>query len=86
MYVVELSFDDRTDRLELRLAHRERLQELHRSGSVVLAGPFADESGALLILDVASESEVDRILDDDPYYGAPGVTVVRRQEWTSVVG
>lgn len=31
------------------------------------AGPFADDSGALIIYDVADERELERLLTDDPY-------------------
>jgi uncharacterized protein len=54
-----------------RPAHRERLAALHAAGRLVLAGPWADDSGALLVFrdDPADE------LADDPYYATPGVTV-----------
>ena len=85
MYIVELAFDERTDRLALRPAHRDKLAALHRKGSVPMAGPFHDGSGAMLILDVEDEAAVDRILADDPYYRAPGVTVVRRIKWDNLL-
>lgn len=85
MYLVELAFDGSPERLALRPAHRELLQQLRDSGRLVMAGPFVDESGAVLIFDVASESEVASLMDEDPYYRAKGVTVVRTQEWTPVV-
>ncbi len=49
-----------------------------------MAGPFADDSGALLVFD-AERSEVDRVLADDPYYAVEGVRVVGLREWTPVV-
>jgi uncharacterized protein YciI len=85
MYVVELRFGPEPERLALRPAHRERLAALHAAGTVVMAGPFADESGALLVFDVDSEEALDAVLADDPYYAAPGNTIVRRQEWTPLV-
>lgn len=86
MYVLELSFGDRPERMDARPAHRERLRVLHADGRLVLAGPYADDSGALLVFDVADESELDAILDADPYYRTPGVRVVRRRKWSPVVG
>ena len=80
--VVELRFGPEPERLALRPAHREKLAALHAEGRLVMAGPFADESGALLVFDVASEEALDAVLADDPYYAAPGTTVVRRQPWT----
>ncbi|MGH9209254.1 MAG: YciI family protein [Acidimicrobiales bacterium] len=86
MFVVELAFGGNPERLAARPAHRERLQRLHESGILRLAGPFADDSGALLIFDVPDEPALEGILADDPYYATPGVTVVRRQQWSLLVG
>lgn len=83
VYLLELAFDGSPDRLALRPAHRERLRVLHEAGRVVLAGPYSDESGALLVFDVTGE-ELDAIVADDPYYRAPGVTIVRQQEWQPI--
>src|SRR5262245_22440945 len=85
MYLVELAFDGSPERLALRPAHRERLQQLRDTGQLVMAGPFADESGAVLVFDVASESEVASLMGEDPYYRAAGVTVFRTQSWSPVI-
>lgn len=81
MYLVELAFDGSPDRLELRPEHRAKLTALHAAGTIVLAGPFPDESGAMLVFDLPDEAAVDAVLADDPYYAAKGVTVVRKQPW-----
>jgi uncharacterized protein YciI len=86
MFVVELEFSGDPARLELRPQHRERLNALHEAGVVRLAGPWADESGAILVLDVPDEAGVHEVLDADPYYRAPGVTVRRIVEWNVIVG
>jgi uncharacterized protein len=86
MFVVELAFGEDQERLAARPAHRERLLHLHEEGILRLAGPFVDESGALLIFDVPDEQVLVGILADDPYYTTPGVTVVRRQHWSPIVG
>lgn len=85
MIVLELAFDDTPQRLAARPAHRQRLAELHASGALVMAGPFADDSGALLVF-VADRSEVDTIVAGDPYYAVDGVRVVGLREWMLVVG
>jgi uncharacterized protein YciI len=84
MYVVELAFGDEPGRLEARPAHRELLAQLYQAGKVVLAGPFADEEGALLVFDVENEAELDRIIADDPYYSHPAVRVVQRRAWSPI--
>ena len=84
MIVLELAFDDSPARLAARPAHRQRLAELHASGALVMAGPWADDSGALLVFD-AGRAEVGRVLADDPYYSVDGVRVVGLREWLPVV-
>ena len=57
-FVVQLRFDvAETDRrMEVRPAHREYLAELKAAGKLVAAGPFTDQTGALLVYDVADEA------------------------------
>jgi uncharacterized protein len=81
MYVLELSFGDAPERLAARPAHRERLQNLADAGIVRMAGPFTDGSGALLIFDVSDETELQKLVDADPYFSTPGVTITRTQQW-----
>jgi uncharacterized protein len=85
MFVVELEFDGTPDRLAARPAHRQRLQALREAGRLVMAGPFADDSGALLVFDVADSAELAGLLDEDPYYRTPGVKIVRQQEWAPII-
>lgn len=85
MMVVELVFDADPGRLQARPAHRRRLADLHERGLVLAAGPWPDDSGAMLIFR-ADEDGVRQILADDPYYTAPGVRVASVRAWTPVVG
>ncbi|GAA3826478.1 hypothetical protein GCM10022226_54000 [Sphaerisporangium flaviroseum] len=82
MYVVELEFTSDPRRLAARPAHRERLLAWHREGVLVMAGPWADDSGALLVFDVADEAALRRLIDADPYFRAPGVSVRRTSPWS----
>jgi hypothetical protein len=84
MIVLELAFDDHPARLRARPAHRRLLVDLHDAGTLVMAGPWGDETGALLVFD-AERSEVDRIMAEDPYYTTEGVRVVALREWLPVV-
>ena len=74
MYAVQLAFS----------AHRERLAELAAQGQVLAAGPWSEDSGALLVFLTTSRAELDEILAGDPYYSAPGVEVVAVHEWNPV--
>lgn len=85
MFVVELTFDDDPRRLAERPAHREKLAALHAQGRLVMAGPWDDDSGALLVFD-ADEAQLETIMAADPYYTTPGVTVTARRRWQPVVG
>jgi uncharacterized protein YciI len=84
MYALELSFSDDPARLEGRPAHRERLAALRDEGKLLAAGPYADESGALLLFRVESQADADAIVAADPYYSGPGVSVVSLKEWLPV--
>jgi uncharacterized protein YciI len=71
MYALELAFSDDPTRLEGRPAHRDRLAALRDDGRLLAAGPFADESGALLLFRVETPAEADEIVAADPYSPAP---------------
>ena len=84
MLIVELAFTASSERLTARPAHRAFLARLHHEGRLIAAGPWADDSGAVLIFDV-ERAELDQILAADPYYRVPGVKVARVREWMPVV-
>ena len=85
MICVELTFSDDPSRLELRAQHRQRLAALHAAGDLVMAGPWDDESGALLVF-ACDRDGVDKALADDPYYSAAGVAVASVRQWRVVTG
>lgn len=70
-------------RQERRPAHRERLQELLASGELYAAGPWPDDSGALIIFDT-DEERARQLIKDDPYLQTPGVSIVSIREWNAV--
>jgi uncharacterized protein YciI len=59
--------EDGQRRLAVRPDHRAYLEELQSRGHVVAAGPFDDDSGALIIYAVDDEEQLERLLADDPY-------------------
>jgi hypothetical protein len=81
VWIVELKLEPTDERLAARPAHRERLARLHDDGVVRMAGPFADDSGAVVIVDAEDRTSVDGLLADDPYYATDGVTVTSVREW-----
>ncbi|MDR7274863.1 YciI family protein [Catenuloplanes atrovinosus] len=86
MWIVELRLSPTPERMAARPAHRERLTELHESGVVRMAGPLADDSGAVIVLDVPDRAAAEAVLAADPYLGTPGVAVERIREWTPFLG
>lgn len=86
MWIVELSFTAGQERLAARPAHRDRLASLHGNRIVRMAGPFADDSGALIVFDVADRATLDALIADDPYFRNSGVSITRVAEWRPFLG
>ena len=85
MIAVELAFSPSPDRYAARSAHRDLLKRLHAEGKVHAAGPWNDDSGALLLF-TGDLQAVEAIMASDPYYRADGVSVLALREWRLVVG
>jgi uncharacterized protein YciI len=51
----------------------------------VLSGPFVDDSGALLVIEAESLSEVEGFLANDPYRAAGVVDNALVREWNIVM-
>ncbi len=54
-------------RLSVRAAHLANLRPLVEQGRVVIAGPFTDGSGSLIIVDIESEDAALAFAQNDPY-------------------
>ncbi len=52
---------------QLRPQHREYMQGLLAAGKLALAGPLADDSGALLVYEVATLKEAEALAAADPF-------------------
>ncbi|MFD0205604.1 MULTISPECIES: YciI family protein [Saccharothrix] len=86
-FAVELVFgDNRDERLAVRPAHREYVATLVERGVVLAAGPYADETGALLVYEVADEAELREVLAADPYTPADVIKETRVHEWQTLLG
>ncbi|MFC0527033.1 YciI family protein [Phytohabitans kaempferiae] len=81
MWIVELSLAPTAERLQARSAHRRLLASLCERGVVRMAGPLADDSGAVVVFDVPGRDDVERLLKRDPYLATPGVAVASVREW-----
>jgi uncharacterized protein YciI len=70
MTFVILGFDGpngQNKRKIYRAAHLASLQSLSRAGRLIMAGPFTDQAGSLVILEATSLEEARQIAEEDPY-------------------
>ncbi len=87
LFVLELAFDqDEGARLAVRPSRRDYLKELFDGGALVMSGPLADDSGALLVYEAPDSGAVEAIVAADPYTQSGGVRRVSRREWTPIFG
>ena len=80
-----ITYGDIALRDKIRPSHREYLKSQFDKNVLVSAGPFVDDSGALLIYEAESEGALQAILSDDPYWvnnGCLGSVTVK--EWNRV--
>jgi hypothetical protein len=54
-------------RPSVRPAHLENLRPLAQAGKIVIAGPFTDGSGSLILADFDSEDAAQIFAQNDPY-------------------
>ena len=66
--------EDKGSVKDLHGAHREYLRSFLQNSQLRAAGPFADDAGALWVLDTETEEQANEIVKCDPYVRA-GVIV-----------
>jgi len=59
--------EGKTRRLLHRPAHLLRLKDLERKGRLIIAGPFTDQTGSVIILEAPSLAEAETFAKEDPY-------------------
>jgi len=64
--IIEYS-QDRAKIAAHRPVHRQYLASLRESGRLAAAGPFTDDSGALIIYEAGSQAEAEALLKGDPF-------------------
>jgi uncharacterized protein YciI len=84
-FIALLTFGDEEQRLATRPRHREYLRSLLEQGKLVASGPFADDSGALLIYEAADEAEARALLAADPYNEGRILAGVELKQWNRVL-
>ncbi|WP_072687636.1 YciI family protein [Rhodococcus marinonascens] len=88
LFVVEYTYSAETvaGRDEHRPAHREWLGGLAERKTVVSSGPFADGSGAFIVVDAADATTVELLFTHDPFARNDLIAATRIVEWIPVVG
>lgn len=88
LYALYIRFTDNVDaRLKTRPVHREYLKSLYDAGKVVEAGPFVDDSGAIIVYDVESKAAAEAQFAQDPYSITGGIVETAViHEWNRVYG
>ncbi|MDH4129687.1 MAG: YciI family protein [Spirochaetota bacterium] len=51
-----------------RKEHLARLEKLDKEGKLILAGPFTDMSGSLIIIDAENIESAQKFAENDPFY------------------
>jgi uncharacterized protein YciI len=69
-----------------REAHLKYIYGLRDSGRIIISGPLVDPlDGALIVYRAESLAEVEKIIQNDPYYRANLWPEISIREWTLVV-
>jgi len=66
-------------------AHAAFVDGLVDRGTVVMGGPYSDNSGTMMLLEGVDADEAERILADDPFIENQVFLLEEIREWTIVV-
>lgn len=84
-FAVTITYGDTALRDKIRPSHREYLASLFEGNTLLCAGPFSDESGAMLVYETESREALDAVLSKDPYWINTGCLAnVSIKEWNRV--
>lgn len=61
---------DKAKIAEIRPAHRQYLTGLKVNGQLAVAGPFIDDSGALIVYEANTPEEAEALIKADPFHQA----------------
>ena len=74
-YAAIIEYGDDKDRLKANHpAHRTYLRTFLENGQLRAAGPFADDAGALWVVEADSKAAASEIVRNDPLVGAGVIT------------
>jgi len=68
-YAAVIEYTRDVDKVQsIRPVHRQYLTSLRERGQLAAAGPFTDDSGALIVYEAASVEEAEKLLQGDPFH------------------
>ena len=68
-YAAVIEYTRDMDKVQsIRPVHRQYLTSLRERGQLAAAGPFTDDSGALIVYEAASVEEAEKLLQGDPFH------------------
>ncbi|HEY7311873.1 MAG TPA: YciI family protein [Gemmataceae bacterium] len=68
-YAAVIEYTRDVDKVQsIRPLHRQYLTALRERGQLAAAGPFTDDSGALIVYEAASVEEAEQFLQGDPFH------------------
>lgn len=85
-FAVQIEFmDDAELRTATRPGHREYLRGLLEAGKLRISGPYADDTGALIVYEAENMAEAEQLLESDPYRAAGVIANATIKEWNVVM-
>ncbi len=85
-FLVTTTFASAEKRMEHRAEHRVYLNQLVSEGKLLMAGPYTDETGGVIVFEAVDRAEVESMMANDPFTtnGVFATTDIR--EWILVAG
>ena len=68
-----------------RPVHRQYLATLRERGQLAAAGPFTDDSGALIIYEAGSKEDAEKLLRADPFHASGIFLRWQLRPWNPVI-
>jgi uncharacterized protein len=81
LYVAMLTIVDQELNAKVRPAHLSYINDLYKQGKVVMAGPFTDKQGGMVIYKAESLEEARRLAEADPVV-TEGARTLELREWS----
>lgn len=85
LFAATLTYVDDAEQIaQVRPTHREYLQALLNEGRIHESGPFADDSGALIVYSAETEADARELLANDPFTKGGVIADATLKEWKVV--